>query len=118
WFAACPCRVRSAVAPFYGMVRYEPAPDRKKKPRAPLDAVAELTCPALGLYGREDAIIPKADVDELEARLARQRQPWEIVRYAGAGHAFLNDTRPAMYRPEAAADAWRRLLVFLRTRLQ
>ena len=32
-------------------------------------------------------------------------------------HAFLNDTRPALYRPEAAADAWRRLLVFLRSRL-
>jgi carboxymethylenebutenolidase len=99
------------------MVRYEPTLDRKKKPRAPLDAVAELSCPALGLYGREDPIIPNADVDELELRLARQRQPYEIVRYAGAGHAFLNDTRPAMYRPEAAADAWRRLLVFLRARL-
>jgi carboxymethylenebutenolidase len=56
-------------------------------------------------------------VDELEARLAKQDHPFEIVRYAGAGHAFLNDTRPAMYRPEAAADAWRRLVEFLRARL-
>ena len=118
WLAACACRGLSAVAPFYGMVRYQPGLDPAKKPRAPLDAVAELRCPALGLYGEEDAIIPNADVDELEARLARQRQPHEIVRYAGAGHAFLNDTRPAMYRPEAAADAWRRLLAFLRARLQ
>jgi len=118
WLAACACRGLSAVAPFYGMLRYEPGLDAKKKPRAPLDAVADLSCPALGLYGREDAIIPNADVDELELRLARQRQPFEIVRYAGAGHAFLNDTRPAMYRPEAAADAWRRLLLFLRTHLQ
>jgi carboxymethylenebutenolidase len=117
WLAACACRGLSAVAPFYGMLRYEPGLDTKKKPRAPLDAVAELSCPALGLYGREDAIIPNADVDELELRLARQRRPFEIVRYAGAGHAFLNDTRPAMYRPEAAADAWRRLLTFLRTHL-
>ena len=118
WLAACACRALSAVAPFYGMVRYEPGLDAKKKPRAPLDAVADLSCPALGLYGREDAIIPNADVDELELRLARQRQPFEVVRYAGAGHAFLNDTRPAMYRPEAAADAWRRLLAFLRTHLR
>lgn len=117
WLAACACRGLSAVAPFYGMLRYEPGLDAKKKPRAPLDAVADLSCPALGLYGREDALIPNADVDELELRLARQRQPFEIVRYAGAGHAFLNDTRPAMYRPEAATDAWRRLLVFLRTHL-
>jgi carboxymethylenebutenolidase len=117
WLAACACRGLSAVAPFYGMLRYEPGLDAQKKPRAPLDAVADLSCPALGLYGREDAIIPNADVDELELRLARQRQPFEIVRYAGAGHAFLNDTRPAMYRPEAAADAWRRLLAFLRVHL-
>ncbi len=118
WLAACACRGLSAVAPFYGMVRYEPGLDPSRKPRAPLDAVADLSCPALGLYGREDAIIPNADVDALEARLAQQRQPFEIVRYAGAGHAFLNDTRPAMYRPEAAADAWRRLLTFLRTHLR
>jgi carboxymethylenebutenolidase len=117
WLAACACTGLSAAAPFYGMVRYEAGLDPAKKPRAPLDAVATLSCPALGLFGREDAIIPNADVDELEARLARQRQPFEIVRYEGAGHAFFNDTRPAMYRAAAAADAWRRLLVFLRARL-
>ncbi len=114
WLAACACRGLSAVAPFYGMVRYAAGLDPKLKPRAPLDAVAELSCPALGLYGCEDAIIPNADVDELELRLGQQRQPFELVRYAGAGHAFLNDTRPALYRPDAAADAWRRLLTFLR----
>jgi carboxymethylenebutenolidase len=118
WLAACACRGLSAVAPFYGMLRYEPGLDAARKPRAPLDAVATLSCPALGLYGREDAIIPEADVDELERRLAQQCQPFEIVRYAGAGHAFLNDTRPALYRPAAAADAWRRLLTFLRTWLR
>lgn len=117
WLAACGCRGLSAVAPFYGMLRYEAGLDAARKPRSPLEAVAELSCPALGLYGEEDAIIPSADVDELEARLAKQPQPWEIVRYAGAGHAFLNDTRPALYRPEAAADAWRRLLPFLHTHL-
>jgi carboxymethylenebutenolidase len=118
WLAACTCRGLAAVAPFYGMLRYEPGLDPKRKPRAPLDALAELACPALGLYGQEDAIIPNADVDALEARLAEQRQPYEIVRYAGAGHAFLNDTRPALYRPEAAADAWRRLLTFLHAQLE
>ena len=117
WLAACTCRGLSAVASFYGMLRYEPGLDATKKPREPLAAIAALSCPALGLYGREDALIPNADVDELEARLAEQGQPFEIVRYAGAGHAFLNDTRPALYRPEAAADAWRRLLAFLRARL-
>ena len=117
WLAACTCRGLAAAAPFYGMLRYEPGLDPNKKPREPLAALAALACPALGLYGREDALIPNADVDELEARLAQQGQPFEIVRYAGAGHAFLNDTRPALYRPEPAADAWRRLLTFLHTHL-
>jgi carboxymethylenebutenolidase len=117
WLAACACRGLSAVAPFYGMVRYEAGLDPEKKPRSPLEAVADLSCPALGLYGEADAIIPTADVDELEVRLAKQDHPFEIVRYAGAGHAFLNDTRPAMYHPEAAADAWQRLLSFLHTHL-
>ena len=118
WLAACACRGLAAVAPFYGMLRYEPGLDPQKKPREPLAAIASLSCPALGLYGREDALIQNSDVDELGARLAQQRQPFEIVRYAGAGHAFLNDTRPAMYRPEAARDAWRRLIAFLGERLQ
>jgi len=118
WLAACTCRGLSAVAPFYGMLRYEPGLDANKKPREPLAATPALSCPALGLYGREDALIPNADVDALEARLAEQSQPFEIVRYRGAGHAFMNDTRAAMYRPEAAAAAWRRLLTFLRANLQ
>ena len=115
--AACSCRGLSACAPFYGMVRYAEGLDPARKPRSPLEAIADLQCPLLGFYGAEDAIIPQADVDELRARLAAQREPAEIRLYPGAGHAFMNDTRPAMYRPAAAADAWPRLVGFLRERL-
>ena len=115
--AACECDGLSACAPFYGMVRYVPGLDPARKPRAPLDAVARIRCPVLGLYGEEDALIPPADVDQLRHRLAESGQPFEIRLYPGAGHAFMNDTRPAMYRPDAAADAWPRLVTFLRERL-
>jgi carboxymethylenebutenolidase len=115
--AACECDGLSACAPFYGMVRYPPGLDPVRKPRAPLDAVAGIRCPVLGLYGEEDALIPLADVDQLRHRLAESGQPFEIRLYPGAGHAFMNDTRPAMYRPDAAADAWPRLVAFLRERL-
>jgi len=37
--------------------------------------------------------------------------------YPGAGHAFLCDARPAMYREGAAAQAWGRTLDFLNTEL-
>lgn len=114
--AACTCRGLSACAPFYGMLRYEEGLDPRKKPRSPLDAIADLSCPVLGLYGEEDAIIPVADVREAERRLARTAHASEIVLYPGAGHAFVNDTRPT-FRPEAAADAWGRLVPFLRSHL-
>jgi carboxymethylenebutenolidase len=115
--AACACRGLSACAPFYGMVRYAEGLDPAKKPRSPLDALADLSCPVLGLYGAEDPIIPLADVRELERRLAKSGKPAELRVYPGAGHAFMNDTRPEMYRPDAAADAWPRLVVFLRDAL-
>jgi carboxymethylenebutenolidase len=99
------------------MVRYEAGLDPAKKPRQPLDAIRDLSCPLLGLYGAEDALIPVADVEELKRRLAQTRHAHEVRLYPGAGHAFLNDTRPDAYRPEAAADAWSRLVPFLRSTL-
>jgi carboxymethylenebutenolidase len=115
--AACTCSGLSACAPFYGMVRYPEGLDLASKPRSPLDAIPDLTCPVLGFYGEEDPIIPVADVRELEERLANTCHRGEVRLYAGAGHAFMNTTRPEMHRPEAEADAWSRLVPFLRSHL-
>lgn len=115
--AACSCRGLSACAPFYGMLRYAEDRDRAKKPRAPLEALDDLTCPVLGFYGEEDAIIPVDDVREARAKLEASPHEAELRLYPGAGHAFMNDTRPAAYREEAARDAWSRLVPFLRRHL-
>ena len=111
--AACACRGLSACAPFYGMIRYADGLDPARKPRQPLDAIADLQCPVLGFYGEQDAIIPVADVEALRARLAATSHGGDIVLYADAGHAFMNDARPAMYREGPARDAWSRLVPFL-----
>jgi carboxymethylenebutenolidase len=79
--------------------------------------VRDIRCPVLGFYGTEDAIIPVADVDELRSRLVASGQPFDVRLYPGAGHVFMNETRPEMYRPAAAADAWPRLATFFRGRL-
>ena len=42
---------------------------------------------------------------------------FEIVQYPDAGHAFFNDSRPEMYRPEAAREAWPRAVGYLKERL-
>jgi carboxymethylenebutenolidase len=115
--AACTCTGLSACAPFYGMLRYAGGLDPQRKPRAPLEALLDLSCPVLGFYGAEDHLIPQADVDALRAGLAASSHGGEVILYPGAGHAFMNDTRPALYREDAARDAWPRLVGFLRERL-
>ena len=115
--AACTCRGLSACVPFYGMLAYGEGLDPRRKPRSPLEALPDLGCPVLGLYGEEDLLIPVSDVRRLEEGLARSRHGGRVILYPGAGHAFMNDSRPDAYRPEAARDAWPRLVEFLREKL-
>ena len=68
-------------------------------------------------FGADDGLIPPADVDALEATLAAHGKDFVIRRYAGAGHAFYNDTRPDAFRPDAAADAFPRAVAFLHRHL-
>jgi carboxymethylenebutenolidase len=107
WLAACRCRGLSAAVAWYGMLR-APRIDACN-PEHVLDAVADLSCPALGLFGADDALIPPEQVAVLRRRAAARDLPLQVVVYPGAGHAFNNDTRPDAFRPEAAADGWRRL---------
>ncbi len=114
--AACSVGGLAACVSWYGMLRY--ASTAEHKPASPLDMAERLSCPYLGLFGEEDALIPLTDVEELRARLARSGHDFEIVTYPGAGHAFFNDTRPDAYRPEAARDAWARCIAFFRKHLR
>ncbi len=115
--SACACRGLSACAPFYGMVRYAEGLDSEKKPRQPLDALEDLGCSVLGFYGEQDAIIPVSDVAALREALIAAPQSGEVVLYPGAGHAFMNDTREALYREAAATDAWSKLVPYLASAL-
>ena len=113
--AACSVPGLSACVSWYGMLRY--AEHNERKPMSPLELAPRLACPYLGLFGAEDALIPNADVAELRTILAREEKTFEIESYAGAGHAFFNDTRPDAYRPAVAAVAWPRAIAFLRKHL-
>ena len=115
--AACSCTGLSACAPFYGMLAYPPGLDPAKKPRSPLEAAPDLSCPLLGFYGERDPLIPPGEVDAFRARLAAAGRAAELRVYAGAGHAFMNDSQPDRFHAESAADAWPRLVKFLRDEL-
>lgn len=85
----------------------------------PLDAndTARLHAPILGLYGAEDGGIPVEAVRSFEQELKAHQVPHEIHIYPGAGHAFFNETRPHIYQPEAAKDAWQKTLAWFRKHL-
>ena len=72
-------------------------------------ALARMTKPTLGIWGRDDQSIPVDQVNAFEQALKDQGTPVEFHIYDGAGHAFANPTRGEGYRPEATADAWHQL---------
>lgn len=113
--AACRIPQFAAAVSFYGMLSTENR--TAKRPESPLDMIAELACPLLGLYGLQDTLIPTSDLDRLATACRRSAVPLELHRYPDAGHAFLNRFRPDAYRPEAAADAWKKTLRFLTEKL-
>lgn len=63
------------------------------------------TCPTLLLFGDDDPYIPVEDIDTIRAH-----HP-ETVVYAGATHGFMRDGSES-FHPDAAEDAWARLLAF------
>lgn len=84
------------------------------RPRHPIDVVASLHAPVLGLYGETDTGIPLEQVRRMEQALAQgsaAAKASRIVVYPGAPHAFHADYRPS-YRKEAAEDGWKRCLAW------
>lgn len=99
---------------FYGILTY---PDvSPNKPTSPIEAAAKLRCPLLAHYGEDDHLVPVADARRLREVTAGTQA--EIYVYPGAGHAFHEDFRPAVYRPAAAHDAWQRTSRYLQYYLQ
>jgi len=82
-----------------------------------VELAPSIRCAWLGCYGDLDKGIPPEDVETLRAAAARAPVPTEIVRYPAADHGFNCEDRPAVYNPEAATDAWRRMLIFFSSNL-
>ena len=86
-----------AAAPFYGEI-------------PPNETLKKLACPVRYFYGDEDGWIQMHDVERLRTTLHDLGKAGEVVIYKGLPHAFFNDTRKDVYRPEQARDAWKRTL--------
>lgn len=96
---ACHNRELAASVVFYG-----------RNP-SPIDLMKNVSCPVLGNYAGADMGITEADINLLREALTKHGKTFDIKVYPGAPHAFFNDTRDS-YRPDAAKDAWERVLGF------
>jgi len=94
-----------AVVMFYG----QPETDPRK--------LAGLEAPLQGHFGKDDASIPLAKVNELRSALAGAGKTAEIFVYPGAGHAFMHEGSDT-FRADAARQAWARMLDFLQEKLK
>jgi carboxymethylenebutenolidase len=83
----------------------------EKRPVAPIDLTADLSCPLLGLFGNEDRSPTAEQVDQHEAELKRLGKNYEFHRYDDAGHGFFYHHSP-MYRQAQAVDGWEKIWDF------
>jgi carboxymethylenebutenolidase len=81
-------------------------------PVAPIDYTADLSCPVLGLFGKDDSSPSPEQVTVHEEALKKHGKDYEFHRYPGAGHGFFYYDRSA-YRQEQAVDGWQKLFSFL-----
>jgi carboxymethylenebutenolidase len=94
-----------AVVDFYGF-----------HPGVALD-LEGLDAPVLGIFAEKDESVPSGAVERLQADLetAGKRAVFRVE--AGVRHAFMNDSRPDLHDPVAAAAGWDAMLAFLRMEL-
>jgi carboxymethylenebutenolidase len=80
---------------------------------APADSTGLMTGPVLGIFGGADRGIPPEAVETFRDALAATGIPHEVVSYPAAPHSFFD--RKAEDFADASADAWERVLAFIRT---
>jgi carboxymethylenebutenolidase len=105
-------RVKAAVAWYGRLVGNKTA----NNPANPLDRVADLKAPVLGLYGKLDPSIPQDTIEEMKQAIATGpaiARGSEFVVYDDAPHAFFADYRPS-YRKADAEDGWKRALAWFK----
>ena len=97
--------VVNGVVMFYGRPEGDPA------------KLAPLKAPLQAHFGQEDEGIPPPKVNAFKEALKAAGKSAEVYVYPGAGHAFMHEGLPS-YRPDAARQAWARMLAFFQKNLK
>ncbi len=107
YLAACTLSGIDAAINCYGGGVVAPREElTERQPLAPIEYTKDLSCPLLGLFGREDPRPSPADVAKTEEALKKFKKTYEFHTYDNAGHAFFSVDRPN-YRQEAAMEGWK-----------
>ena len=85
-------------------------------PDLPAAEFMKIKIPLTCHFANQDGHWTPAKVDALEAALKQSPSQFEIYRY-DAQHAFMNESRPAVYDAASAKLAWDRTLKFLKSAL-
>jgi carboxymethylenebutenolidase len=97
--------VVGAVVDCYGV------PPQKKPDYSRMKGV-----PVLGIFAGKDEWVMNA-LPALEADLQAAGVPFEKIVYPNADHAFLNEQRLDVHRPDDAKEAWPKIMSFLKKHL-
>ena len=93
-----------AAVPYYGM-----APKQDEVPKIKASML-------LHFAGNDQRV--NQGIPDFEAALKKAKIDYQLFMYAGAEHAFNNDTNPERYNKEAADLAWKRTIDFFREKLK
>ena len=82
------------------------------------EALKQIECPVLGIFGEKDQNITPRDVKEFEDALNKAGVKNQIIIYPDANHAFMNPGNTKVYNQEAAKKAWAEIYSFLNNNLK
>jgi carboxymethylenebutenolidase len=97
----------AGVIGFYGGMR-----PRSEGAPTPITLAAQAQVPVLGLFGGADRSIPPERLEEFQAGLEQADVAYTIHVYPDAPHSFFD--RSYAEHTDECADAWRRVLAFVR----
>jgi carboxymethylenebutenolidase len=70
-----------------------------------VEELKNISCPIRAFYGQNDQALISS-LDDLKSRMAEAGVDFAAKVYPDCGHAFFNDSNPAVYNQAAAVDAW------------
>jgi carboxymethylenebutenolidase len=112
YLAACTLPgIDAAVDCHGGSVVMRPEQFSELKPVAPIDLTKDLSCPLLGLFGKEDTSPSPEEVAKTEAELKKWNKTYAFHMYENTGHSFFAVDKEK-YRPKSAVDGWDKIFAW------